>query len=405
MTQLRIKNPIKDLKISYQNAYSMLLAFVWMRTSVISYVFSVIKRIPLIGAFSDGIKIALYIIVSLLGMPYIVKRLKALDYCLIIFALSVYVFNILIYEKTSHYLIENAVYILAVNFSVFFVGLVMDKDEHIELIYRCSQISIVVFFLFFVIFGFTPEAGRDNMENMGLAYRILPHVCVVSFYVFKNKKIKDFFLSILGGVLVLACGVRGAILSLCAFLIVYVACFYKFRYKGIYLTLGACIIMTIFSQFDKIAPYIMSFLNRFGLSTRVIETILEGSTLEDAPRRRIREWMIEAIQAHPYRGYGIAGDRNLIPTVVYAHSFWLEMWVSFGVIIGTLFMIGIAVLLFKALRKSCSFQRGFIVAMIFGGGLFKLVVSSSFLLEFEFFMLLGYCVGIIRRSTKGRITT
>lgn len=395
-----MKLPMKQGKITYKNAYLILLVLIWTRTSIVSYVFSTLRLFPVIGRYSDAIKIMLYLIASGLAIPYFTKKLKIRDYVFLMIVIIMYFFNVLFYTNTSDFLIENAIYILVINFSAYFIGVVMENDDDINIIYRCSQVSIIAFLLFFSIFGFQPEASRDNMENMGLAYRILPHACMVILYSLKNRKMLDVALSIISAVLVLACGVRGAIISLLAFVLVYVVIFYHFRYKWSILSVVATVSAFLAIQFDKVAVYLIILFNKFGLSTRVIETLMLGTTLEDEPRRRIKEWMFEAIQLHPYRGYGIAGDRNLIPTVVYSHAFWLEMWVSYGLLFGTIIMIVIFTVIIRAILKGNSNQVGFIVAMIFGGGLFKLIVSSSYLFEFEFFLLVGYSVGIIRRKNK-----
>lgn len=387
-------------KISGEDFFIILLSLVWLRTSVVSYFFSFLKVIPVIGGLSDVLETIIYLLAICLAIPYIMKKIKPRDMLYFILIPALYFINIQIFTDTATYLRENAIYILGVNFAAYFVGVSMDDtqdDKFINCMYRCSQIAIVAFLIYFAIFGFSPEEGRTNAENMGLAYRILPHATLMALYSFTNKKIIDIGLTIIGAVLVLACGTRGAVLSFIAFLLVFVVFFYKVKHKIVFLAAGAGALTVGYIYFENIAVAIINFLNRFGLSTRVIENFLSGTTLIDAPRQKINDWIMGAIQSHPFRGYGIAGDRNLIPTVVYSHSFWLEMWVSYGWIVGTLVMVVIAVLIVKAIRDGSDIEKGFIIAMIFGGGLFKLLVSSSYLLEFQFFMLIGYLVCICRR--------
>ena len=71
-----------------------------------------------------------------------------------------------------------------------------------------------------------------------------------------------------------------------------------------------------------------------------------------------------------------------------------------GFIIGTMILIIISVLLISAFVYSNKHEKAFLLVMIFGGGFFKLFLSSSYLLEFQFFMLMGYCLCLIRKYRK-----
>lgn len=397
VSSVRIKT-----KLTRDDRFKVLLALVWLRTSVVSYCFSFFKMIPLLGEFTNIFKILVYIAAVLFALPYIEKEIKLRDLVFLITVLLLYYLNLQIFPNTSEYLVQNATYILGVNFAAYFIGVSMidNENDHIEFLYSCTKVAVIAFLLYFALFGFTPEEGRNNAENMGLAYRILPHACLITLFAFKKQRGVDIVLAIVAGILVLACGTRGAVLSLAAFILVYLVFFHKVKYRWLLLTIGAILLLVGYYNFNQIASLLVMFLNKFGLSTRVIERMLEGSTLVDEPRERIKGWMMSAIIEHPFRGYGIAGDRNLIPTVVYAHSFWLEMWVSYGVIFGSLFMLVIAIFFIKAIIKADDTQKGFIITMVFGGGLFKLLVSSSYLLEFQFFMLIGYLVCCNRERKK-----
>lgn len=394
---MKIKNKLSG-KITSQEAFILLLLLVWARTILIAYCISLIRFIPVIGNFAGYIEYFCFILATTMGLYYIIKRLKIQDYTFMILVLVLYVINIQIYTSTSTYLIENAVYILVVNFSAFFIGIAFDYEKFIDLLYKCSQISLVAILVYFVVFGFSPEEGRTNMENMGLAYRILPHVCLVLYYALRDKKIMDCVLSIVGCVLLIACGVRGGIICAVAFIFVYIIFFKKFKYKWCIIGSFTLLIYLIYINFSAFANILIGFLKNFGLSTRVVEELVNGTVLIDAPRIKVRTWMYEAIKAHPFRGYGIAGDRNLIPSVVYSHEIWTEFWISYGVILGSILLLIIVIIVVRALIDGNSNEKGFILVLIFGGGLFKLSVSSSYLLEFMFFMLIGYCIGVIRRK-------
>ena len=382
--------------ICRNDPFAVLLALVWMRTVVVSYCFSVVELLPAVGTIAGALEILLYATAVVFALPVILKKLKSRDLLLILVVVALYALNIAIVPTTEDYLRDNAPYILLINFSALFVGLMIDKNKYIRLMYQCSKLCIIAVILFFLLFGFSPESTRANEENMGLAYRILPHVCMIMVYAISEKKPIDLFFTVAGMLLVLACGVRGAALCCVGCFVAMLLISTTLKQKIWILLLGIPAIVIIFVGYYDAISALASIFQSFGFSTRVLDSLLAGTTFVDDPRSLTTDWVLQAINERPYTGYGIAGDRNLVPTVVYSHALWLEMWASYGYIVGSIFLLALVVLYLRAFLRADALQRSFILSMMFGGGLVKLFVSSSYLLEFQFFMLIGYCLCLLR---------
>lgn len=98
-------------------------------------------------------------------------------------------------------------------------------------------------------------------------------------------------------------------------------------------------------------------------------------------------------------GYGILGDRALMNMENgYPHNLALELWVDFGLFLGTTLLI-IFLYLFVRAFISTSIQdiRAYLV-LFFSVGVFSLFLSDSYISNPMLFMAIGYAVRTIRDS-------
>ena len=389
--------------LSVEDRFKILLVLVWTRTILTSYAYQTLLRIPLISQFADGIKIFIFIISTLLAISIILKRLKLVDIFLGIVVVLGYYINIDLFPRTAEYLINNIIAILCIAFPAYYIGASMFKEEYIDVLYKWSRICLYAIIVYFLVFGFKAEVGRSEAENMGVAYRILPHLVMVMLYAIKNRGKKDIILSIIGSVLLLACGTRGPVAGLVLFLAVYVVFFYQSRKKWYLVMFLSIIALIMLIDLRILIEPITLLLEHFGFSTRVVNALLSGEITNDNGRNEIALTMMNMLKENNYHAFGLAGDRNIVSWMAYSHNIILELWISFGLYFGTFVFVLVCYILIRAIVLANYNEKGFIIALIFGGGFFKLFFTSSFLLEYQFFFLIGYCVRIIRKYRKKRI--
>lgn len=385
-------------KLILDDRYKILLVLVWVRSILVSYVYQFLLRIPLIADFAYPIKVFVYLIAALFASRKFLRNLKLRDYFIYIVFCLLYSINIDVYPNTSEYLIERAVEILLIAVPTFFVGLTQNKDEYMDLLFKWSKICIVAIVIYFMIFGHNAEIGRTTDENMGVAYRILPHLIMTLYYYLKFHRIEDGLFALISGLLLLACGTRGPVLNVVVFLAFYIMFYSKAKHK-----IFIVILLTIFAVTMYINPSILFdpiiyLFDKLGFSTRVLDGILTGIISDDNGRTEIKMKMFEMISQNNYKGYGIAGDRNIVKWMAYSHNILIEFLVSYGMIIGFVLFVLILFLITKGFILANEKQRGFISVLFFSGGFFKLFFSGSYLLEPLFFWLLGYLVMVIRTN-------
>ena len=114
-----------------------------------------------------------------------------------------------------------------------------------------------------------------------------------------------------------------------------------------------------------------------------------GDILYGNGRNKISEIIIRGIKQKPWTGYGMAGDRLF--GVVYAHNLALELCVSYGIPIGGSILVGIVLLIINKLYRDE--ENGYLILILAcGNGFSKLCFSSSYLLEYLFFFMIGLCI-------------
>ena len=129
------------------------------------------------------------------------------------------------------------------------------------------------------------------------------------------------------------------------------------------------------------------------MSVRII-SLLEADILNSSGRDLILEDLLSAIAKRPLWGYGLAGDMGLIGH--YAHNIIVEMWVSFGVIFGSLLFLMIIYILVRGYQKALNADTKKFILLLVCSSFLRLFLSGTFLNEELLFFLFGVCISQIR---------
>lgn len=392
----------RKIQLTGDDGFKILLVLVWTRTILTSYAYQTLLRIPFINQIADEIKVFVYIVATLFAMNVIIKRQSLVDIFWGIFIIAGYFVNIDLFPLTAEYLVNNVATILCVAFPAYYIGTSMINEDYIDTLHKWSRICLYAIVVYFLVFGFKAEVGRVEAENMGVAYRILPHLVMVMLYAFTKGKKTDIVLSIVGSILLLACGTRGPVVGVVLFFLVYVLFLYQSKKKWYFVAGLSIVSLLMLMDMRILITPLTALLDHFGFSTRVVNALLTGELANDNGRNEIMLTMMNMLKANNYQGFGLAGDRNIVFWMAYSHNIILELCVTFGLYYGTFIFSLICYILLRSIFVANSNEKGFIISLVFGGGFFKLFLTSSFLLEYQFFFLLGYCVSILRKYRKKR---
>jgi len=144
-------------------------------------------------------------------------------------------------------------------------------------------------------------------------------------------------------------------------------------------------------------------LNSFGLKSRVLNRIINASFFDNADRSNIQKMLMPYIFDN-FFGHGLYADRFLTAYGKYAHNFFLELLIDFGVIAGGGMIIAIIISTVRAIllcvKKQMNYAMYFVIYSIVYI-YFKFMISASYLESSECFFAIGIIVNIIRNKNNG----
>lgn len=186
--------------------------------------------------------------------------------------------------------------------------------------------------------------------NLGLGYHVLFFTLMFLFCALEYKDIKGWIGTIIGVSIIGIAGSRGPFLCFLIFFVLYLGVkFIDTRKKALYLfafIIGALILwLTLPYIFDLL----IQVLDTLHLPSRIVKKIADGTMSDDSRRYIIWDATIQMIRKNPL-GYGALGSRHIISKYIYAaypHNVFLEIWVDFGVILGTVIIGIMAIVSFR----------------------------------------------------------
>ena len=274
------------------------------------------------------------------------------------------------------------------------VGIVNIKkyDRFLKSIKSWSRVTIIIGILAYV---FVCLYKGKLMQYMVYSYKMLIPICACYMKCDYNKK-ADVVLAVLGSLCILACGARGAVISVLLFLVILCLSLFERNMSPRNIIVGSVVMLVLLLSiiyYRDIIAFTAGIFERNGIDSRVIYTIVEGTFLEDSGRSDIIDAIIRAIKDNPL-GYGFFGDRYVTAEFgmsgsYYAHNILIEVICHLGVIIGPIVLVFFVWRLFQTITYSRGTSVFKLILILIPFGLFQLFFSSDYLVCPPFFMLIG----------------
>ncbi len=382
-------------KITSKDCYKLLLIFFWGKNFVCVYMRAIFLRLPIISRFADYIIPVVSLLCFIVAFPYIKKRITVADLLFVVAVAFAYCINLLIYPKTSNYLMANASTFWISVFPLFILGLRINPEEDVPLLYYVSLINIWLHFMYVLAFGEDFSQAQSLYSGaMGRAYNLLPQLLVISVFALQKPNICNVMTLLLGSMYLFSCGTRGAILCLFVFELIYFLSHISTRKRlGLYIA-AALAMVFILLFYEVLLLWMRTIARDMGMSERIFNFMLSESFFESDSRIILAQKAMEAIIQRPIWGYGIAGDRATLGN--YVHNLFWELLLSFGIAQGLIAFFYLIQLVVRAYIKSQNKMGKEFVLLLFCASIIKLFLSSSYLLEPLFFLTLGVCANQLR---------
>ena len=384
---------------SKKGATELLVALAWAYP-LLFYVKAIVLRLPMGESLAGAVLPTIYFFLVLLSFGYLKNNYRISDFFFIIMLILLYVVHIAFYPENSEIITFYFPSLLLSLAPMFLIGIATDINEVYKPLYVMSILCVLLQAVnsLYVEAGERAAAGEVIKEHMNTAYRIMPYVIFCFWGWLRKFDFFGFIASIVGLFLLISYGSRGPVLCTFLFLVLYVLFFKAFKGKWVVIVVLGLIIVLYNLYFEQFMMFMQVLLSQFGLSTRVIDLFSDSDTLVYASGRdELTNVLMNKIQENPLLGYGIGGTWQFVGT--YAHNFIIDFIISFGVLFGSIFLLAILSVYIKGF-KACNTleEKGFF--LVLACCFFKLFMSYVFLDDYSWILLLGYCIGLIRRKKQ-----
>ncbi len=276
---------------------------------------------------------------------------------------------------------------------LLFVGMAVSDFDHLRrVLHMVARVGLVTGVLNYSMLLIS-DAGV-HYDDMAAAYAVCTMLCLL----IADWKKKDGWFAVLGLLCLFVSGTRGPFVCvLVAWLLKYMR---REQNKFVLLAMILGAVAVVFLLYSGVAEFLLlalaEVLSNFGVTDlRIIDYMSAGMLLDDSGRDNFWAYVLEAIMRKPLLGYGIGGDRILL-LGHYVHNMIYEAVVSLGVVPGIAFLAWVAWLSIRGIRS----QNGAIKSLtvgLFSCTVVKLMMSSSVILSYEFFLFLGICLAAGRK--------
>ncbi|MBO6140209.1 MAG: O-antigen ligase family protein [Ruminococcus sp.] len=247
---------------------------------------------------------------------------------------------------------------------------------------------------------------RHSPSHMSWSYGVLLVISIFAIYVVDENKIFMIVPIIIGFIGILLYGSRGTIMSFIIGLLVVVLFYEKKKITGkkaFWLTV--IVSLALFFTSSTGLELLQNILDEYNLRSRFITSVINamgGETFENESTGRLRIWThaLDMINEQPF-GYGVFGQRNSIYNLGikwgYAHEFFLDILLEFGVVFGMVLIILFIRMILKFFSKvTNSHER--IVFIVFLTVSCELLVSGSFWIHYGIWSLMALYVNHFKNN-------
>lgn len=392
--------------ITRKEKYTALLVYFLWGMPLLTFVRVIISRLPLVGVLSDGFIPFCLALLIFASIGNISKKICERDVFAWMMICVLYLIQILVFPRSNEYQYSYIVPFLIAGIPYMFLGEIIDYDSEKDVLSLIS-LGVVIAYFFYLTFYQQDSAGsmadQGKGEGMAQAYLIMPHVMMVIAASFRTHRLSYIFVSVLGVFLLLSLGTRGALLFTVLYTALYFIFFSKNRYKMLYVLLILALGVVIYSMFLEIMIYLQGIIENIGMSTRIVDRLLgeaDASLVSDSGRGEIQAAVLAATMESPWLGKGFCGSFSVVGT--YPHNLFYDLWCTFGVIFGSLISMWIVYIIVSAFRWASDKNERIFLMVLVMAGFAKLMTSYTFLDNYETYLMLGYCLQIIRRAKQKR---
>lgn len=353
--------------------------------------------------------VVLYVILSMIPFFYICKKLYFKDVLLYFFCIiELFISLFAVYQNLFYNWFGIVVQICFIALPWFCIGthMISAKDIYYGMVdnSRFILLTSIIMILFITYIGGFTKAG-----NMAVSYALLPYCALLFDKAVSQKNIRHFVLCIFVLLFILLYGSRGPVLGFGIFCVIYIIRYVK-EHRIMFFS-AVTILSIVLLNWQDILNIVKRIIYRYGISSRTISKLLNGTITNDSGRSNYYKATIDVIVKYPVTGLGIAGERpHLLETItsisekpissIYPHNFVLEFLAQYGILLGSIFVIVVIVFLISGIWNE-NIYKSKIILIIGVTEIVHLMLSSTYTISPLFFFFLGLSVNKNMDKRKG----
>lgn len=242
----------------------------------------------------------------------------------------------------------------------------------------------------------------DYWEYQYWGVQLSPFVLILFANYMSRRRGIDLIFLLIDIVLILLGGRQSFIVVVFAGFILYV---FDNRKKSVrMLAISAMVviggILLISGFYTYIFQGLNSLMNALGLHMEALERIADGKLFDTSTRDIIYEYSILSILSNGTKVSGLLADRYYLRNfgqytswIVYPHNIYLELLIDFGAVLGTAISILLTISIVRNMFIKGDEQRKRMGIVFCTLTMVRLFVSSSFVIEGNFYIMLGFLLG------------
>lgn len=284
---------------------------------------------------------------------------------------------------------------------------VSDRDNMNYLENAISKASYVTFIVLCLYPILNTREIFSTTNYMVFSNGMIVPVIFFAYRFFKGHFI--YFIPMLIGLMeILFCGSRSPLLSLIVFTMIYYGIFDKTISKkrvllGFLILFSIIILSLIVTDKALLINIYQWVLNTTGKYSRTLYELIYGKSVLDLHGREdIYFLFLKNIPDILLSGHGLAGDRLFLANTahLYSHNLLIEIWIEFGAVTGTCLIFLLSFYLLHPFKKKVLCKNSVFYIMLFSIVIGKLLLSSSWIQEPLFYLLLGTALSIKHNRIK-----
>lgn len=279
-----------------------------------------------------------------------------------------YLFTYMFCSQNANYIQPTILRILVASFFTF---LLVSKLSTFE--YLCDYFtkgSFLITLSGVLYAGIISVIGHSTTSDWSTYSMTMSNVLLLSVLwqlnaYFDSKDKLALIAAIIGSVVIFIYGSRNPFLAIVFF--VSIKILFNSKKKSLS---GAAIklffvsfVLVVLSFFKEILAFLGGTLEPFGISSRTLYYLMNVDT-EDITtgRAEIHDKLWDIVLNDPFLGFGVAGDEVVIQEL--AHSMYLSIFVTYGMILGSLVILYLFLQTIKGIRRTSGINHNIIIMYV-----------------------------------------